>query len=130
MKKSAHCRHRDMGQGTSYTLQLDEMIRGRWTCRNNGLPHKISKRSGYSAVEKASPFVEFVWELQACLPRQYQLTRQSKGALASAMNRAMKIKINGVTYRQYLNLNFLDQFNPKTFPKTGPEEVITWVTWY
>jgi hypothetical protein len=56
----------------------------------HGLPSGVRKDAGNkSKTDKQSPFTLLVWELQSCLPVECRRPAHSKGALATAMIRAL-----------------------------------------
>jgi hypothetical protein len=59
--------------------------------KEHGLPYKVSKGTVHPSA-KISPFVNFLWELQAALPKEERRFHHSKDALAQGISRARRNK--------------------------------------
>ncbi len=74
--------------------------------KEHGLPYEASKAT-INPNARVSPFVKFLWELQAALPTELQRCHQSKDSLAQGITRARRGKV--------LNARFEDVVKAKSF---------------
>jgi len=59
--------------------------------REGGLPHQ-ARQDEDATKTRSSPFVMFVHELQKCIPLGFRRSTHSESALATAINRARRVK--------------------------------------
>ncbi len=59
------------------------------------LSYSVSKRQNKKNASKQSPFVEFMWQLQCCFPKEFRRHGQSKSALAMMLSRIRSEKDAG-----------------------------------
>jgi hypothetical protein len=83
--------------------------------KEHGLPYKVSKGTVHPSA-KISPFVNFLWELQAALPKELRRFHHSKDALAQGIWRARRGKYLEGTFGDAVAVEWFLPNYRKLFP--------------